>query len=259
MKTGARRLRRVEAALTPRQQVLRWLDGIRAAGSLHAYCQTVLGQSVLDWPGEALTTAARKAARRRTRKAPPEAIEAAERDAARDVLFLLHLAAGVNADVRQQARETALKVALASRGLQVAVLRAAGHGCRGGNGDRPPHLAGVRADIAGVVGEVAALRQAVALVSRRYFAGQPILFPEAESALERVSKDAARLVGVFDATPDGGIPPIGKAVAADSTDADDPTLARLWVADAKAQAALQVGQREVAVGLLRNSDPGVVS
>lgn len=275
MRTAHRRLAKVEADLTPKQQVLQWLDEALEAGSTGAYCRQMLDRSVSEWPGTQLTKAVADATRRHLTGYPREAVETAAHDAARDVLFLLSLAGGTNRMAATRAEESGLVGALLARSLQVAVLRGEAGSNRETDLDhRGLTLSDVRSEIIAFAAQVSLLRQAVDLVSRRYFEGHPVLFPDKAESLSDAAETSAILVEAYnEAASDppraqgrGGRREGVKAQAGaaapqpiEEADLRDVSAAVVWplvrqlVADAKASAAWQVGQSDLAARILRGS------
>ena len=158
-----------------------------------------------------------------------------------------------------KAEESGLVGALCARGLQVALL----HGKAGGNREGDLGLCGltlsdVRSEIVAFAAQVSLVRQAVNLVSRRYFDGHPILFPGTAESLSDATKTSAILVEAYNeavsgllrgrgkgARREGVKAPAGAAAAQPIEEADlrdvSPAVAgplvRQLVADAKAGAA----------------------
>jgi len=269
MKTSAKRLNQVEAALTPKQQVLRWLEEARRAGSVGAYCRRMFRGPLSEWPGDKLTEAAAEAVRKRLKKQRPEVIWNASRDAVRDVAFLLSLVGEMNRTVAQKVTEFKWVAAHCARGLQLAMIRAEAATAKAADLSRQgPTLLDVRAEILALAAEVSMVRYATALIRRRYFDHKPVLFPDIDSSVTDAVRTVRSLAETYNdllydsaaTTADKGkrhkakAPPTPQPIEAyGSRGPSDPatlSFVREQVADAKAHAAWQVGQDEAAVEIL---------
>ena len=271
MKTSAKRLRQVEAALTPKQQVLRWLEEARRIGSVGAYCRRMFRGPQSEWPGDKLTEAAAEAVRNRLKGERPEVVWNAARDAVRDVAFLLSLVGEMNRTVVRKVTEFEWAAAHCARGLQLAMLRAEAESARtAGPSRQGPALSDIRAEILALAVDVSTLRHAANLISRRYFDGRPILFPGTDGSLTDAIRTVRNLAETYNEVLTDSAPTAhkGKRRTAEAAreaaqpiegsgfrkPSDPATLSfvREQVADAKAQAAWQVGQGEVAVEVLQD-------
>ncbi|HUU11391.1 MAG TPA: hypothetical protein VM431_12770 [Phycisphaerae bacterium] len=275
MRTAHRRLAKVEADLTPKQRVLQWLDEALEAGSTEAYCRQMFDEPVSEWPGTRLTEAVAEATRKRLRGYPREAVESRARDAARDILFLLSLVGETNRSVTRKVKEFTWAAALCARGIEVAVLRPEAGGNREATlSRRGLTLSDVRSEIVAFAAQVSLVRHAVNIVSRRYFDGHPILFPGTAESLSEATKTSAILVEAYNEAvsdlPRGrgkggrreGVKAQAGAAAAQPIEETDlgevsaavaEPLVRQLVADAKAGAAWQVGQSDLAARILRGT------
>ena len=183
MKTNAKRLKHVEAALTPKQQVLRWLDEARRVGSVGAYCRRMFRGPLSEWPGDKLADAAAEAVRNRLKGERPEVVWNAARDAVRDVAFLLSLVGEMNRTVARKATEFGWAAAHCARGLQLAMLRTEAETAKStGLGRQGPVLSDIRGEILALMADVSMLRQAVDLIQQQYLDGHPMLFPDADDS-----------------------------------------------------------------------------
>ncbi len=85
--TAERRLDKVEAALTPTQRVLAWLDEAHTYGTLSAYVDSLLDESPDDFPINRLADDAARATRAALRGKPPETVAPAVRKAVLGTVF----------------------------------------------------------------------------------------------------------------------------------------------------------------------------
>ena len=174
-----------------------------------------------------------------------------------------------------KAEESGLVAALCVRGLQVALLQEkAGGSKETGLGPGGPALSDIRSDILTFAAQVSLVRQAVDLVSRRYFDGHPVLFSGTAESLSDATKTSAILVEAYNEAvsdlprargkgrrQEGVKVQAGAAAAQPIEEADlrdvSPVVAwplvRQLVADAKARAAWQVGQSDLAARILRSA------
>lgn len=89
--TQERRLDQVAGQLGPRELVCLWLQEVHAYGNLGAYAATLLGQPDDAYPLIRLTREAQATTRARRKGKPGAEVEAAVRQARRDVLFLAYV------------------------------------------------------------------------------------------------------------------------------------------------------------------------
>jgi len=196
MKATERRLEKVEASLTPKQQVLRWLDQVHGFQAEDKYYEWLKDQPASELPRVRMVEVAGDAARRAMRGEPEEVIERAARDAERDVIFLTELVLQVNTLVDQKSEVFSLWAALHARALQLAMLsEEAGADSAIAvampNPDR--RLSGVRAEVEWLIGQTYLLREVVETISRRYFDGRPMVFPRKAACLKAVWEAACAL------------------------------------------------------------------
>jgi hypothetical protein len=174
--TAGRRLAKVEAALTPTQRVLAWLDEAHAYGNLSAYVDSLLDKSPDDFPVNRLANDAATATRTALRGKPAETVGTAIRKALRATVFRFQLVLRINVVAHEAIdRETLLYAVFAS---QIALLT---------REDRPERLtdhAYLRRlaqcrDIAGSrVDEWLAAQEARSIAEGRYLEGRGALFPD---------------------------------------------------------------------------------
>jgi hypothetical protein len=174
--TAERRLDKVEAALTPTQRVLAWLDEAHAWGTLSAYVDSLLDKSPDDFPINRLAADTVTATRAALRGKPPETAAAAVRKAVLATVFRFHLVLRINVVAHETIdRETLIYVAMAG---QLALL---------GRDDRPERLtddghlsrlAQCRDITMSRVDQWLALQQARSMAEERYLEGRTAVFPD---------------------------------------------------------------------------------
>jgi hypothetical protein len=174
--TAERRLEKVEAALTPTQRVLAWLDEAHTWGTLSAYVDSLLDKPPDDFPINRLAADAAAATRGALRGKPPDTVGMAVRKAVRATVFRFQLVLRINVVAHETTdRETLIYAALAG---QLVAL---------GRDDRPERLADDShlnrlaqcRDIAmSRVDHWLAIQQARALAEERYLDGRAAVFPD---------------------------------------------------------------------------------
>jgi len=270
MKASARRLNQVEEILTPKQRVFQWLGHAQEFESAEGYCLKMFRWPVSEWPGEKLTKAAAAAARERLKGYPREVVETAARDAVRDVLFLLGLVGEMNAFVADKFSVFETQAGLCARGLQLAaVLRGPAPKAGSGPACCGPSWQDVRREIIAFATQVSATLQAVALISRKFFDGHPILFTRTDGYLSKSQRTAETLVETYNEAVADTPPQVSKGkrgtvkAGADSPEAIEEnefqgtslaamaSIVREKVTEAKARAAWQIGETELATQVLK--------
>lgn len=172
MRVSARRLEKLEAGLTPKQHVLRWLDHAFSFGSEEAYTDWLVSRSMSELPRIKLAETVADAARSTHRGAPREAVEQAVLRAVRDVYFLTQLVVDMNTLVGAKAEVFSSQAAVCARGLQLLVLREMAWGRTG----RPAaacswavNALGIRREIEAFAAEVYTVQEMVGVIARHYF------------------------------------------------------------------------------------------
>jgi hypothetical protein len=196
--TAERRLDKVEAALTPTQRVLAWLDEAHTWGTLSAYVDSLLDKSPDDFPINRLAADAAAATRGALRGKPADTLGIAIRKAVRATVFRFHLVLRINVVAHDTInRETLIYVALAG---QLALL---------GRDDRPERLSedGHLARLAqgrdmamSRVDHWLAVQQARSLAEERYLDGRAALFPDTAADEAERLKTSMELAVMADAT-----------------------------------------------------------
>jgi hypothetical protein len=196
--TAERRLAKVEAALTPTQRVLAWLDEAHSWGTLSAYVDSLLDKSPDDFPINRLAADAAVATRGALRGKPADTLGIAVRKAVRATVFRFHLVLRINVVAHETIdRETLIYAALAG---QLALL---------GRDDRPERLSddghlsrlAQGRDIAmSRVDHWLAVQQARSLAEERYLDGRATLFPDTAADEAERLQASMELAVMADAT-----------------------------------------------------------
>ena len=274
MKTNTKRLREVEAALTPKQRVLQWLEEARKTSSLVGYCQIRLGQPVPQPPATELTEAAAEEVRKRLKGKPYEVTRNAVQHSLRNVMFLLTLAIETNVLVMSKRTEFELTGALCARSLQLATFLESASAAAKKNADGlGPSLGETRRDIVAFATEASATRQAVDHISRRFFDGRTVLFTSTEQDLSDAEQTARTLLEAFNEVAAenghgggkgkgkkhaasalaGGRPrPIEKGTFQETVHAVMLSLVHKKVTESNAHAAWEVGETDLAAEMLKS-------
>ncbi len=173
----ARRVAKVEAALTPTQRVLAWLDETHAFGSLSAYVDSLLDQQPDAFPINRLARDAVTATRTALRGKPPETVDAAVRKDLRATVFRFELVIRINVVAHEMIdRETLIYAAFAG---QLALLASEDQPERLTAQSYLRRLAMCRDVTASRVNELLAAQRARSIVEERYLDGHAALFPDA--------------------------------------------------------------------------------
>jgi hypothetical protein len=122
MKAAMRRLQHAEAALSPKQQVLHWLDQALKFGSEERYFQWLRKRPTSELPRIKIIDAVTEAVRDRLKGQPPEAVERALLGARQEVVFLTQLVGDLHLRMNIECDLFDLQAALCARTLQVMVL-----------------------------------------------------------------------------------------------------------------------------------------
>ena len=174
--TVERRLDKVEAALTPTQRVLAWLDEAHMYGTLSAYVDSLLDKTPDAFPINRLADDAATATRAALRGQPADTVQAGVRKAVLATVFRFHLVLRMNVVTHETIdRETLIYVAMAG---QLALI---------GRDDRPDRLtddghlsrlAQCRDITISRVDHWLALQQARSMAEERYLEGRAAVFPD---------------------------------------------------------------------------------
>jgi hypothetical protein len=174
--TAERRLAKVEAALTPTQRVLAWLDEAHAFGGLSAYVDSLLDQPPEAFPFNRLAREATSASRTALRGKPAETVDTGVRQALRATIFRFELVMRINVVTHEMIEREALVYA-ALTGM-LAMLTTDDRPERLTNQSYCSRLAQCRDVTASRVDELQAAEQARSVVEERYLDGHSALFPD---------------------------------------------------------------------------------
>jgi hypothetical protein len=209
--TLARRLASVEAALSPTELVVRWLDEAHAYGDLVTHARAMLEAESKETPLDRLAREADAGARASAKGKRSEAINEAARTAVRETVFRFDLVLRILVVSHERLdREALVDAVLAA---QLALLMSMDKKERA---REPAYLrrVGLLRDLAMTrVDELRLAQQAREQVETRYLGGHPALFPEAVAAWEEQVRSAqtiaamavrlAELDGLQPPEPDG--------------------------------------------------------
>jgi hypothetical protein len=251
--TAERRLRAVEASLTPTQLVLRWLDEAHAFGDLESYVRSQLAEPSAEGPLDRLAREAAAGARASLRGKRPEIVDAAVRTALRETVFRFDLVMRILVTTHDLVeREGLIEAALSAH---LALLTTEGRE-RGGRDTRyPERFATLRGLLLFRLAELRAAQEAREAVEARYLAGHTALFPDAVAAWAEQLRNSETLADVavrlaaLDGVPPAE-PPDPEAASARVTE-----LVADLVEPAKTTALEKLGEGEqaqrIAMGWLR--------
>jgi hypothetical protein len=188
----ARRLEKVEAALTPTQLVLRWLAEAHAHGSLEAYVRSILDDPPESYPLNRLCREATENVRPGSRgREQPNPV----RKALQDTVFRFELVMRINVTTHELLdREALVQAAVAGH---VAHLASEPTEARADPSYRE-RLAASRALALRRVVELHAAQEARSMAETRYLDGRLALFPEGLAAWDAQVHDAERLAVMTD-------------------------------------------------------------
>jgi hypothetical protein len=179
--TLARRLATVEAALSPTELVVRWLDEAHAYGDLVTHARALLEAESTETPLDRLAREAAAGARASAKGKRPEVVNDAVRTAVLETVFRFDLLLRILVVSHELLdREALVDAALAA---QLALLSSMDETER----VEPSYLRRVEIlrDLAlARVDELRLVQQAREQVEARYLGGHPALFPDAVAAWE---------------------------------------------------------------------------
>ena len=180
MKAAMRRLQRAEATLSPKQQVLHWLDQIRGFESEDKYFEWLVKRPTSELPRIKIIDAVTEAVRDRLRGQPPEIIDRAIRGAEQEVIFLTELVIDLSNLVETQCDLLDLQAALCARTLQVLVLLCSPSRQR----DEAWAPEGIEAivlvacsQVQEFLRDVLCLEMTIKTIQDKYFDGHAVVFP----------------------------------------------------------------------------------
>ena len=183
--TLARRIARVEAALTPEQAVLRWLAEAHAFPTLAHYVRSLIGGPESAWPLVAIPRQLEASVRAEHRRDTVAVLVDSMRTARREALARVEFVLRANLAAEEILATAALRVGLLEQ-IRAGAKKSAVH-------------QGVLASIAALDLEAAARHE----VERRILAGEDVLFPALAAEWVRLRE---RLVGLVDGRKAPAVP-----------------------------------------------------
>jgi hypothetical protein len=199
------RLAKVEAALTPTQLVVRWIEEIHAYDDMAAYLRSLIERPVGDYPLDRLSRDAREGARSRTRGMPRAEADKAVRRAVVDTLFrallVLEISVRTQDVLDREGLIYLLLISQVSLALEVAEERLG----------EPAlvRLVNARDLLRARVTELHAFETAREQVQARYLDGTDALAPSARRAWDRQRRESEQgaVMALHVAELDGADPP----------------------------------------------------
>jgi hypothetical protein len=243
--TLARRVEKLEMALTPTQLVLRWLAEAHAHGSLEAYVSASLDNPPEAFPLNRLAREAVARVRSGARSRVREQTDAAVRTALEQTVFRFELILRINVTTHERIdREGLIQAVLYAHGALLASETAEQWGDGAAHRER---LASTAALAARRAVELHAAQEARTMAEARYLEGHPALFPDATRAWDEQVHESKRLGVMADrlAELDGAARPAFDFQEA--VGARVPALLADLVEPAKATALEKLGEGERAI------------
>jgi hypothetical protein len=234
--TLARRVAKLEEALSPTQLVLRWMTEAHTYGDVPAYVASLLAEEPPVAPIDRLAREAIQGARVANKGKRPDVVQAAIRTALRETIFRYELVLRINVVAHDLLdREGLIDAALSA---QIALVACG----RDRDDQASDRLAKLRDLVLYRLGELSAAQEARTLVEGRYLDGHPALFPDVAAAwVEQVQAtqliaDMAGRFGELAGAP-AGVPPDHASGSGRTAE-----LAADLVEPAKAEALDKVGE-----------------
>jgi hypothetical protein len=248
--TAERRLAAVEAALTPTELVVAWLEEAHAFGSLEAAVWALLAEPSPVPPADRLARAAADGARTQAKGKPAEERTKAIDTAVKETVFRFRLVLQIITVSCELLDRQLLLDGLFGARLSL-LLTTAQHIAKAD----PGHLADLvelRDLIVGRVDELLAAGRAREAVEERYLAGHPALFPDRQAEWTEQLGSIQRLGAVaIGLTEKVGVPPpssLGPEVAAARVE----RLVADLVEPARVEALEDLGEGQRAFGIATN-------
>lgn len=243
--TTAMRLAKLEAALSPTELVLRWLDEAHAYDDLGSYTASLLDADPSTFPMDRLAREARASATERSRGRPRSEADRAVRAAIIAGVFRVQLVLRINVVASDFVDREILVHAALSAYLGLAVEDSA-------SPTRDSALLGVvrcRDLLLGRVAELHALETARGRVEARFLDGAPALFPAGRRAWEeqRTQSETMAVIALRLAELDGYDPPPPDDAAAVEARVAELVADHVEPARSTAYDELGDGRRAVAV------------
>jgi hypothetical protein len=245
--TTERRLAAIEAALTPTELVVRWLDEAHASGGLEAYVRSLIDDPAVVPPADQLARAAADGARKRPRGKRGVEVAKAVDTAVRETVFRFHLVLRINTVSHELLdRHLLLDGAFSA---QLALLAHEGRDKRRRDAHYLERLTGLRDLILGRLSVLEAHEEASRSVEERYLAGHSALFPDDATAWVEQLKSTQTLAGLaLGLAEHDGLPP-AVMPDPDSEAARFNALIPDLVEPAKVTALEQLGEGRRALGI----------
>ncbi len=279
MSSVLRRIEKIEASLTPRQAVIKWMSEAHQHSNMQDYVTSLRGAPETAFPLYWLPDQTEKAvyAKMKGRPLRSESLRREEvaheaRQAVRDVIFLFHLHQQVNSRLMGEHNEWVFCLMWLR-----AELRWLRHECESGEAStgrqERRQLRSSRKLRFGseawktsaetLLRELYDLREAIASISARYFDGQQVLFPEVAQEFNDILDKAELLADVYNtylvlSSMPSGVGgrrrlPRGRinVVAVEAQGRElSPTIAVYMVDMAKAEALDSLGDNRAAVAVM---------
>jgi hypothetical protein len=244
------RMARVEAALSPTQRVVRWLDEAHAYGSLDAYVAALVDEPPERYPLTRLLREAKASVRSDPASRRGKAADDAVRTALRETAFRFELVLRINITTHEMLDRQALVGA--ALGAQLALLAL---DCRPTSEPDPTHdrRLGQCLSIADAsVIELMAVEQARGTVEGRFLAGHPALFPDEVSRFTGQLHETQRLtVMAMRLAELDGVPP-GEPGSPDAVAKRAETLVRDLIEPSRVTALEKLGDGRQAMTIATN-------
>ncbi len=251
--TIARRVAAVEAALTPTELVLRWLDEAHAHGDLEGYVRSQLADSPADTPINRLAREAVTGATAATKGRGTEATRAAVRVALGGTVFRFDLIMRIITTTHELLdRQALLDAVLAG---QLAMQASANREEPDGEPARPGRLAWCRDLLLSRANELEAANRAREAVEARYLGGHPAVFPDTLAAWEEQVRGTRALAAMAVRLAELDGVPLPAPLDAEAVSARADRLVADLVEPAKVTALEKLGEGErayrIAAGWVR--------
>ncbi len=252
-----RRLDKVAAALSPQQAVLLWLQEAHQYGTVKAYFASFNEVPFERYPLVVIPGQVREAVRAAMTKVKPDAISRAERNAVREVAFLLHLVHEFNMRLWGDWRAMCLQLALVTMEMKDLLQDEAA---------TPADYAEARERAIDAAAELLQWEIAIDQVVGRYFGGTSPIFPTQAHMLAEMVGHAEFVLTTFNEHLEwlatygaknqrgkviGPASPIDLAGLRRELLPAGVDLARHIVVMAKVEASRFMGETQEALGLLR--------
>ena len=203
MSTGKQRLDKAEGCLTHKQAVILWLQETHEFQSLVEYVKFMCTQPDSMMPLRRLPERADRTVKEAMRGQPKHTVEAAIRRAILDIAFLVHLHHQVNIKVLSEQRAWGLAYYLLIEKLHRIIaantyqniLRKRQYEIDEAN--REEEIQTWKALTAQFLIEIYGFQQAFFSISKHYFDGHQVLYPDLANGMSQIIEDTENLVALF--------------------------------------------------------------